>query len=217
MIQITDITEKLERFGITDKLEQAHFLAQADHESAGFTKLTEGTNYRYKTAKSTFCGAANNPKSPSYQEHQRRLNLISDMQKTTNASDDSFVPQPWLFNLVYGSRMGNELNGIQDNDGFENRGLGIFQLTGYQNRVKFLDDVHKRGFLLNIDISNINAWLCTDNGAIYSAIWYWVYNNIKIPALKDDMNAVTKAINGGTNGLAERTALLAKYKKILGA
>lgn len=217
MITVENIISKLERFEITNKLEQAHFLAQADHESAGFTKLTESAKYRYKTAKSTFCAAANNPKSPSYKEHQRRLNLINDMQKTANASDDSFVPQPFLFNTVYGNRMGNELNGVYDDDGYDNRGMGIFQLTGYQNRVKFLDDVHKRGFLLDIDTSNINAWLCTDNGAIYSAVWFWVYNNIRVPALKDDINAVTKIINGGTNGLAERTTLLTKYKKLLGA
>lgn len=215
MITYNDIIPKLERFNITSKLEQAHFLAQADHESAGFTKLTEGTNFRYKNIIPLFCSAHNNPSSANYKEHKRRYDLIMEKKKEMHHNDDNFVPQPFLFNTVYGSRMGNQLNGIDDNDGFDNRGMGIFQLTGYSNRIMFLDDVHNRGFLLDTTIDNINDWLLTDNGAIYSAIWFWVYNKIGPLALKDDINGVTKSINGGLNHIEERKKLLAKYKKLL--
>lgn len=201
MISIEDIVSKLERFGITNRLEQVHFLAQADHESAGFTKLTEGSKYRFARAKIIW---------------KSRANIIQAKQDELHAKDDDFCPQPWLFNTVYGSRMGNESNGIEDDDGYDNRGMGIFQLTGYDNRIKFLDDAHHRGFLQAIDINNINDWLCTEDGAIYSAIWYWVYNNIGIHAQKDDINAVTKLINGGVTGLNERLVLLKKYKTKLG-
>ncbi len=51
MIDYKTIIQQLTAFGITNKLEQAHFLAQADHESGGFTKLSEGTKQRFGRAK----------------------------------------------------------------------------------------------------------------------------------------------------------------------
>lgn len=210
------IISELQKFGITNKLEQAYFLAQTDHESGGFKKFVEGHNYRYFSARTIFCPNANNPKSKSQKEHQRRLALINEMQKKMNHKDSDFVPQPFLFNTVYGSRMGNETNGVADDDGFEYRGGGLIQLTGKSNYQNFLNWLHKQGKCLDITIETIDDFVRTIEGAIISAIWFWQSNDCGASARADNITANTIKINGGTIGLEDRQAKVEKYKRALG-
>lgn len=152
------VIRELNQYGITNKLEQAHFLAQADHESAGFTKLSEGTKYRFGRAKVIW---------PS------RKAVIQAKQDELKAKDDDFCPQPWLFNTVYGNRMGNEKNGTDDNDGFDYRGGGIFQLTGTDNHLAFMNWLHKSGKYLDLTLDKVDEFVKSEEGAIISAIWFW--------------------------------------------
>lgn len=207
-MEVKTIINELNKHGITNKLEQAHLLAQCDHESAGFTKLAEGTKYRFKTARATFCG------NLKLIEHQRRLAEINKKQLEIKAKDDDFCPQPWLFNLVYGSRMGNEKNGTNDNDGADYAGAGLLQLTGRDNYLAFLSFANMNGHKLTID--TVDDFVRTPQGAILSAIWFWTKNAVGELARKDDVVAVSKKINGGVIGINERKALTAKYKKLLG-
>ena len=46
--------------------------------------------------------------------------------------------------------------------------------------------------------------------------WYWSQRGINALADRDDLTAVTRAINGGLNGLADRRALLARAKAAYG-
>jgi putative chitinase len=49
----------------------------------------------------------------------------------TLASAQAFVGKPReLANFVYGGRMGNQLNGTDDDDGWNSRGGGLIQHTG---------------------------------------------------------------------------------------
>jgi len=201
MITKDTIITKLKEFGITDKLEQAHFLAQADHESAGFTKLSEGTKYRFGRAKVIW---------PS------RKVVIQAKQDELKAKDDEFCPQPWLFNTVYGSRMGNEKNGTNDNDGFDFRGGGIFQLTGTDNYLAFMNWLHRQGKHLGLTLQTIDEFVKSKEGAIISAVWFWQANGIGAAARADNAKKVSVAINGGTIGLEDRLKLTEKYKGVLG-
>ncbi len=209
-----EIILEIEKYGITNKLEQAHFLAQADHESAGFTQFTEGSRYRFKSARVTFCSLAS-----KNQEHKRRLDLINAKQVETGANDMDFVPQPFLFNTVYGSRMGNEKNGTQDNDGFDYRGGGLIQVTGKDNFEEFLSFCIKNNIIWNnttLTMKTIADFSRSEEGAILSAIWFWKNDSrLKQAAMKDDIVQVTKFVNGGGNGLEERKTLLTNYKKLL--
>ena len=200
MITKDTVLQKLNEFGITNKLEQAHFLAQADHESGGFTKLSEGTKYRFGRAKVIW---------------PTRKSVIQAKQDELKAKDDEFCPQPWLFNTVYGSRMGNEKNGTNDNDGFDFRGGGIFQLTGKDNHLSFLNWLNKQGKHLGLTIDSVDEFVKSEEGAIISAIWFWQSNGIGAAARADNAKKVSVAINGGTIGLGDRLKLTEKYKKVL--
>lgn len=187
------IVAKCAEFDITEPLELAHFLAQCNHESGGFMKMSEGANYRYKRAKEIW---------PS------RIAIIEEKQKAQGATDQGFISQPWLFNTVYNGRMGNRLN---TNDGFMYRGGGFIELTGRHNYQDFCTWLNND----NYNVENITAYVRTEDGAILSAIWFWVSKNIKPLALADNILEITKRINGGANGLLERKTLLLKYKQLL--
>jgi putative chitinase len=111
-----------------------------------------------------------------------------------------------IANRVYANRMGNgdEASG----DGWKFKGRGLIQLTGktnYTNCGKFYD----------MDLVSNSAFLETVEGAVKSAIWFWTQNKIYQYADKDDIKAMTKAINGGYKGLEERTHLYELAKTIL--
>jgi putative chitinase len=200
-ITVSEIIKQLTSFGIINKLEHAHFLGQADHESAGFTKLSEGTKYRFGRAKVIW---------------PNRKSVIKAKQDELKASDNDFCPQPWLFNTVYGSRMGNEKNGTNDNDGYDYRGGGILQLTGTDNHLAFMNWLHKNGKYLSLTLDKVDEFVKSEEGAIISAIWFWQANGIGSAARADNITKVNIAINGGTIGLEERRELTEKYKKELG-
>ncbi len=201
------ILKQLINCNISSPLEQAHFLAQCEYESANFKHLSESSNYRYKSAKLVFA---------------RYKAQIEAKQSEEHAADDSFCPQPWLFDLVYGTRMGNQLDGTSDHDGFNFRGGGLLQLTGKDNYAKFLEFANTHGH--DLTLGEIAEFTRSDEGAILSAIWYWQINQIGQFALLDDVVSVSKLINCGSIhkpdssviGLAERISATAKYKQLLG-
>lgn len=112
-----------------------------------------------------------------------------------------------IANRVYANRMGNgnEASG----DGYKYKGSGFIQLTGksnYEEFDKFVKD----------DIIN-NPDLVATKYPLLSAGFFWNKNNInKLADVDNNVSKITKVINGGQIGLAERTALFNKYKRELG-
>lgn len=100
-----------------------------------------------------------------------------------------------IANRVYANRMKNgpESSG----DGYKFRGRGLIQLTGRDNYTKF-------AAALDLDIDSTIAYLETPNGAVTSAGWFWDNNKLNQYCDKDDFVTLTKRINGGTIGLADR-------------
>lgn len=194
-----EVIAKAISFGITSKLEQAHLLGQLAHESGGFTKLTENLNYSadalVKLWKKRF--------APE---------LAAKVGRTATHTADQVA----IANILYGSRMGNEKDGTQDNDGYEYRGGGYMQLTGYDNYTAFLKWLQNKGIAGSLTIDIVDDYVRTPEGAIVSALFFWITNKCGVPALKDDIVGVTKIINGGVIGLDDRKAKLAKYKAALG-
>lgn len=110
-----------------------------------------------------------------------------------------------IANKVYANRMGNgdEASG----DGWRYRGRGLIQTTGKANYTKLAQYIKKT-------LQETIEYCETVEGAVESACFYWASNNLNVIADTGDMAALTRRINGGVIGLADR---LDKYKKTLEA
>lgn len=116
----------------------------------------------------------------------------------TLAAAQSYARQPEkIANRVYASRIGNgdEASG----DGWRFRGRGLIQVTGREN-------YKACGAALGVDLLERPELLETERYAALSAGWFWDSRKLNAPADAGDIEAVTKKINGGTTGLADRKA-----------
>ena len=100
-----------------------------------------------------------------------------------------------IANKVYANRMGNgsEASG----DGWKFRGRGLIQLTGKDNYTRFAKSI-------GMTLDEAVKYLETPEGAVASAGWFWDANKLNIYADKGDFTGLTRRINGGTIGLADR-------------
>lgn len=112
-----------------------------------------------------------------------------------------------IANRVYANRMKNgpESSG----DGWKFRGRGLIQLTGRDNYTRFSND-------LGISLDETVAYLETPEGAVSSAGWFWDNNSLNAYCDRDDFVGLTKRINGGTIGLADRVHHYEIALKLLG-
>jgi putative chitinase len=174
------------KFGMDTPLELAHFLAQCAHESGNFKAVTENLNYSADGLKKIF---------PKY--FAGNLN-------------ESYARKPEaIASRVYASRMGN--GDEASKDGFKYRGRGYIQLTGkanYQEFDKFVDD----------DITN-NPDLVATKYPLLSAAWFFHKNKLNEISAKGSEDAVvtsvTKRVNGGTIGLADRIKHFKEFYALL--
>jgi putative chitinase len=102
-----------------------------------------------------------------------------------------------IANRAYADRMGNGPE--ESGDGWKYRGRGVIQLTGKDNYLAFAGAI-------KMPFSEIVSYLETNAGAIESACWYWSTRNLNALADAGNVTALTRAINGGTNGLSDRQA-----------
>jgi putative chitinase len=100
-----------------------------------------------------------------------------------------------IANRVYASRMGNgdEASG----DGYRYCGRGLIQLTGKSNYQAFAAD-------MSWTLEEATEAMGTEEGACWSAGWFWDSRELNQWADKGDIVTVTKKINGGTIGLEDR-------------
>lgn len=98
----------------------------------------------------------------------------------------------------------------KDGDGQKYKGRGIIQITGRANYAAY----EKSGFC-NGKVTEHPEWLAQSPGAYKSAMWFWWKNGLNKLADTDDVNAVTRRVNGGLNHLQERTDYLRKFKAVL--
>lgn len=110
-----------------------------------------------------------------------------------------------IANKVYADRLGNLAE--ESGDGWKHRGAGCIQLTGKANHAAFAKAVGK-------SLEEATAYLHTLEGAVESACWYWQSKGLDRFATSIDL--LTKRINGGLIGLADRKAVYAKVCDVLG-
>jgi putative chitinase len=100
-----------------------------------------------------------------------------------------------IANKVYSGRMGN----TEDGDGWKYRGRGLIQLTGKDN-YRLASDALGVDFVANPDL------VLTKENAALTAAWYWNKRGLNKEADAKDFTGMTKKINGGVIGLADRVA-----------
>lgn len=102
-----------------------------------------------------------------------------------------------------------DLGNTQPGDGKRFKGRGPIQLTGRANYGAFGRWAHAQGLVASDDYFQRNPLLLADpHWGLLAASWYWTVARTQLNAQSDrgDILAATKSINGGTNGLADRTA-----------
>lgn len=174
------------KFGIDGPKRMSHLLGQCMHESAKFTVFSENLNYSASGLLKIF---------PKY---------------FTASQANLYARQPSkIANRVYANRMGNgdEASG----DGYKYRGRGALQTTGKSNYTEL-------GKFLGVDLVN-NPDLVATVYPVASAAFFFMNNNLWTICDKGvDVNTitqVTKRVNGGTHGLAERIKYTQYIYKIL--
>jgi putative chitinase len=184
---IAMIPDTAAKFGINTPLRLAHFLAQCGHESGGFKATQENLNYSAKGLMGIFKKYF--PTEALANQYQRKPEAIASR--------------------VYGGRMGNGAEATKE--GFKFRGRGYIQLTGKENYTAF-------GKSINEDICS-NPDKVASNYALLSAAWFFSKNGLHKMADGGATDAVvtsiTKRVNGGTIGLADRIKHFKEYYSLL--
>ena len=183
---IAQIPETAAKFNITNNLRLAHFLSQCGHESGGFKAVSENLNYSADGLKKIFGKYFPGNLNESYARQPEKIAA-----------------------RVYASRMGN--GDEASKEGFKFRGRGYIQLTGkanYTNFTKFIGE----DCIANPD-------LVATKYPLASAAFFFDSNKLWAICDKgaDDVTvtAVTKRVNGGTIGLADRIKHFKEYYNLL--
>ena len=183
---ISMIPDTAAKFGITNPLRLAHFLAQCGHESGGFKAVNENLNYGAKGLLGTFPKYFNATTAAQY---ERKPEMIASK--------------------VYGGRMGNGPESTKD--GYKFRGRGYIQLTGKDNYTAF-DKFVDEDILGNPDLVATKyplmsaAWFFDKN-----KLWAVCDKG----ATTEVITAVTKRVNGGVIGLVDRIKHFNEYYALL--
>ncbi|MEM8724732.1 MAG: glycoside hydrolase family 19 protein [Pseudomonadota bacterium] len=182
---------------ITSPLRIAHVLAQQSVETGGFSKMTESMNYSVRGLLLVFS------RSRISEADANRLG------RKPGEGALSVERQSAIANILYGGDWGRRnLGNTEPGDGWRYRGRGIKQTTGRHN----YGEVKK---VTGIDVITDPELLSNPATGVRAGCIYWDSRKCNTIADKDDIVALTKKINGGTNGLDDRRKALARAKEIV--
>lgn len=173
----------------------AAFVAQLIHESNGFRTLEENLNYSASALLRLW------PK--------RFTKLLAE----TYGRVDGVHPanKAMIAMIAYADRMGN--GGVDSGDGFRFRGRGAIMLTGRANYMAC-------GDAIKVDLLHQPDRLLEPVIGAMAAGWYWTEGNPtgkSLNAFADlgEIDRISKAINGGVNGLEHRRSLYEQALRVL--
>ena len=101
-----------------------------------------------------------------------------------------------------------DLGNVVAGDGMRFKGRGLLQVTGRANYAAC-------GVALGINLLAAPQLLEQPGAACRSAAWFWHSRGLNRLADAGDQERVTRRINGGLNGLADRLALFQVARKVL--
>ena len=174
-------------FGIATLHAQAELIAQTAHESGGFRSFQENLNY----------SAA-------------RLCQVWPKRFPSIAAAQPFANNPRaLANSVYAGRMGNRPG---SNDGYDYRGSNVLQHTGATE----FDRVQRRTGLPVKSNPDLLRDPARADAGWRAACSYFVDRGALAAANAGNTAEVTRRVNGGSNGLADRILLKKRALAALG-
>ncbi|BBK44443.1 hypothetical protein STVA_44630 [Allostella vacuolata] len=181
--------ELFEQFEITTPLRVAHFLAQVLHESGGGAVLFENLRYTTPARLAQIFGLGNHSAAIRADEIPALLGR----------------PEA-LAERVYGlgnPRKARELGNLEPGDGFRYRGGGLLQTTGRGN-------YRRMGQGCGVELEADPGLIVAPEHALKPALQEWAEGNLNLAADLNDIERITRRINGGFNGLADRRAWFAR-------
>lgn len=192
---IGPLTAAMERFGIDTPVRQAAFVGQLLHESGNFTRMTENLNYSAEGLMNTW------PQRFAYVTAARYGRV--DGKQAAN--------QQMIANIAYAKRMGN--GDVASGDGWRYRGRGPIQLTGRAN-------YRACGKAIGIDLIAKPELLEQPEAGCLAAAWFWSAGNptgrdLSLLADERNITAITRAVNGGENGLSHRKEVTMRAMQVL--
>ncbi|MBL8560388.1 MAG: hypothetical protein JNM47_16825 [Hyphomonadaceae bacterium] len=140
------------------------------------------------------------------------LRVSHFMAQCAHECDNFRTMQEYASGDAYEGRA--SLGNTQPGDGRRYKGRGIIQLTGRNNYRRY-------GQLLGLDLENNPELAAIPENAVKIACEYWKQTTVggvtmNMLADRDDINTITRRINGGYNGLADRQVKLGIAKGIWG-
>lgn len=177
------------KYGLTTPLLIAHAMAQFTEECGGGTQMMENMNY----------------------SADRLLVVFRTHFTPATAAAAARNPQ-MIAGIAYGGRMGNAPP--PSTDGFVFRGAGLSQVTGRSGVTSLQAMLDRNAAGFNI-LTNPELIIEPDH-ALECGVADWIVCGCLPHAIADDVVGVTKALNGGLNGLDERKRQLALWKTELG-
>jgi len=101
-----------------------------------------------------------------------------------------------------------DLGNLEEGDGVRFKGRGLIQITGRAN-------YEACGLALDLPLLAEPELLERPDNACRSAAWFWSSRKLNELADKEDFIAITKKINGGTNGYKDRMAYYERAKQTI--
>lgn len=160
---------------------QAHFVAQALHESSNFSRMVESLNY------------AADRLLVIWPKHFTPETAQMYGRTATHAANEAMIA-----NTAYANRNGN--GSIESGDGYRYRGRGIGQLTGRANYAAC-------GAAIGLDLVGCPDQVAQPEAGCMAFAWFWKARGLNELADAGDVVRISHTINGGDLGLNEREAL----------
>ncbi|MEN5278718.1 peptidoglycan-binding protein [Brucella sp. TWI432] len=140
------------------------------------------------------------------------LRIAHFLAQVAHESDGFCTLREYASGAAYEGRL--DLGNTKTGDGRRYRGRALIQLTGRAHARNFTVWIRRflptaTDFEANPDLLETWPW------AAWATFFFWSTNNLNALADHDDLLAVTKRVNGGTNGLNDRAAYLKKAKTII--
>ena len=150
--------------------------------------------------------------SGNFKTLQENLNYSAEgLMKTwpsrfpTKEIADQYARQPAkIAGKVYNGRLGN----TSEEEAAQYLGRGLIQLTGKENYANC-------GTALGVDLVGNPTLLIEPKYAALSAGWFWRKRDLNSLADANDIETMTKRINGGLIGIDDRKAKIAKALSVL--